>query len=221
MVTRRRLAAAAAISLVFALGLTVAGDWSPYRFLWSSLRWQGIRTPSRIFTLTSLALALLAAAGADRALARARGGVGRRAVALAIPIAVAIEGFGPATTMRVPAPPPALKAARAPLLILPTNTSVDNIYEYWSTDGFPAMLNGRSGFTPRQQQRIRPVLRGFPDRRSVALLSAMGVHTVLLDRARAPGTSWRGAAAKSVRGLAVARREVGDMTVFALPEARP
>jgi hypothetical protein len=221
LATRRRLAAGALITAVFALGLTVAGDWSPYRVLWEiGPGWKGVRAPGRIFALTALALALLAAAGADRWLTWAGTPARRRLLATALPILVILEGLGPVPTASIPRPVRILNAARPPLLVLPTTRPLDAIYEYSSTDSFPSLVNGYSGFTPRELTRLRYVVRAFPDPRSVTLLKAIGVHTVVLDRALAAGTPWRNAMSKPVRGLGVVRRQVGEATLFDLAGPR-
>jgi len=219
--TRRRLAVGLSITVVFALGLTVAGDLSPYRLLFEiAPGWKGIRTPGRIFGLTTLVLALLAAAGAARALPRAPMRARRLLLAVALPILIVLEGLGPVPTATVPRPVLATEAARPPLLLLPTTRPLDTLYEYSSTDGFPPMANGYSGFTPRELSRLRSEVRGFPNRRSVRLLRSIGVRTVVLDRALAPGTPWRNATTKSVAGLRLARRQVGDATLFTLGPRR-
>lgn len=218
---RRWLAAAAVVSMVVALGFSVAGEWSPYRLLWEAAPgWRGIRTPGRTFALTSLALALLAGAGAQGLLTRAGTGLRRGLVAAVLLGAVAVEGMGPIPTAAAPVAPAVLSSVRAPLLELPSDAGHDTIYEYWSTDGFPPLVNGFSGFPPRRLLALRRAVNGFPDRSSVSLLGRMGVRTVVVHRQFAGSRRWRRAALRPLRGLGVGRRRVGDALVFRLP-ARP
>jgi hypothetical protein len=39
---------------------------------------------------------------------------------------------------------------------------VDSTYMYWSTDGFPRIVNGWSGFEPSVLTRVRAATRAFP-----------------------------------------------------------
>ena len=59
------MVAGAAIAFL-ATGLRIADGWLGYRWLYEfAPGWDGLRTPGRLYTFTSLALALLAAAGAQ------------------------------------------------------------------------------------------------------------------------------------------------------------
>ncbi|MGH2924046.1 MAG: hypothetical protein ACRDKH_08470, partial [Solirubrobacterales bacterium] len=64
---RLALAGAVVVVSVLALGFRTGDGWVwPYRIVYELLPgWEGIRTPGRLVTFSSLALALLAAAGAD------------------------------------------------------------------------------------------------------------------------------------------------------------
>ena len=214
---RRALGIGTVVTLVFALGFSPWGQWSPYRLLWElAPGWQGVRTPGRVFVLTSLALALLAAAGAQRLLARAGRGPRGLLVGGVLAAAIAVEGLGPVPTAAVPDPPPALNLARAPLFELPSEARHDTIYEFWSTAGFPRLVNGFSGFPPRSLLALRQASVAFPDRRTVSLLRRMGVRTVVVHRGFAARTPWRLAATRPVAGLGVARRQIGETVLFSL-----
>jgi hypothetical protein len=224
-----------------ALGFQVEDGWLwPYRIAYDLLPGvEGIRTPGRLATFSSLGLALLAGAGAEaarRALERSRAragepratGVAPRAalagtvVAAAFVAAVAIEGrglpFDPGddhAQPRAPEAPVAFSAIAAPQLHLPADLPEDNRrYLLWSTDGFPAMVNGRSSLDPVFTFGLIADVRGFPDDRSVALLRELGVRSVALHTQRVSGTAWEDAAERPVRRLGLTRAREGDVLVY-------
>jgi hypothetical protein len=192
---------------------------TPFRLLFDfAPGWDGVRTPGRINTLTSLGLALLAGAGLSaivRAL-RARAPAMAMAVGLLGVALILAEGLGPLAHPRVPAPPRAVRLEAGPQLHLPAGFKDDLRYSYWSTAGFPATVNGAGGFDPDGYDALRKELSGFPDERSVARLRDLGVRSVLLYPDAAAGTAWEGAATKPTAGLAVERVQVGDVVVFRL-----
>jgi len=51
---------------------------------------------------------------------------------------------------------------------------------YWSTEDFPRLVNGHSGFVPRSLEKVRSETKAFPDERSAALLQSIGVRTVIV-----------------------------------------
>jgi len=215
--TRRVLVAVVLVSLVFALGFSLWGDWSPYRLLWElAPGWRGIRAPGRIFALTALGLAVLAAAGAERLLSRAPTPRHRWAIGAALLVAIGLDGFGPIPTAHVPVAPQAIRLARPPLFALPSEARYDTIYEFWSTDGFPALVNGFSGFPPHELLELRRATLGFPNAPSVALLRARGVRSVVVPRRFAAPLRWHRAIANPVQGLGVTRRFTGDGVLFTL-----
>jgi hypothetical protein len=201
-------------------------DWGwlfPYRLLYEVLPgWQGIRVPGRLNTLTSLGLALLAAAGAARVvavLARRPGGA-RALSAVAAPllaVAVLVEGAGFAYPHpRVPTEPAGQRGVPAPQLHLPVRADDNRRYLLWSTDGFPAMVNGRSSFIPRQFAAVTKAVEGFPDAASVARLRRLGVRSVILHRNRLAGTPWAAWRSRPVSGLGLERTVAGGVVVYRL-----
>ena len=54
----------------------------------------------------------------------------------------------------------------------------------------------------------------FPDRRTVALLSRLGVKSVILHANRVKDTPWDTAERRPVDGLGVTRRDLGDLVVY-------
>ncbi len=222
------LAGAAVAISILALGFREEGGllW-PDRILYELLPgWQGIRTPGRLVTFSSLALALLAAAGAQRIVLWMGIRSARRALAPALAVilalVVAVEGrglpFDPTDSQAQPeAPdaPPSVAGFPAPQLHLPAMRPEDNRrYLLWSTDGFPKLVNGRSSTNPEFTQRLISAMDTFPDRASVERLRQVGIPTVVVHLDRAEGTPQAGSATKPVASLGLSRRRVGELEVY-------
>jgi hypothetical protein len=192
---------------------------TPYRLLFDfAPGWDGVRTPGRINTLTSLGLALLAGAGlcvVVRALRDRRPAVATAAGVAGVTL-ILLEGLGPLGHPRVPTPPAAVKLAAAPQFHLPAGFGDDLRYSYWSTDGFPDMVNGAGGFDPDAYDALRKEVAAFPDKRSVEVLRDLGVQSVLVHPDEAVGTPWEGAARRPIVGLGLERERVEDVIVFRL-----
>ena len=220
------LALAAVVFAVYSLGFGIQGARLTYGFLYYHLPgWQGLRTPGRITTLTSLALALLAAAGAHYLIGvlgsrrrDRRGGAATAtpvAAALLLLGAVLLEGYGKIPHPDVPSSPPELAAARPPLLELPFGYDFDeNLYMYWSTGGFYPIVNGLSGFRPTASLKLIERMTAFPDATTVAELRSLGVRTVVLHLDLARDTKWSNAGARPVRSLPLVRTRVSDLVLF-------
>jgi hypothetical protein len=192
---RLGLGAGVAVCFVLSLGFSEHGSnlLHPYRLLFDHLPgWKGIRVPGRLTTMTSLGLALLAAGGADALLGRAgRRWHGRAVTALGVAFvtAILIEGSGfdfengklrGPSHPSVPTAPAGLTSLPDPQFHLPAGTPPPNRrYALWSVDGFPKVVNGRGSFDPVFFKRLVAETAGFPDRRSLARLRALGVRTVV------------------------------------------
>jgi hypothetical protein len=198
----------------------------PDRILYDVLPgWQGIRTPGRLVTFSSLALALLAAGGTER-LATALRRRGSHNLALSagavLALLVAIEGrglpFDPTHSQAQPtAPPipPSVASVPAPQLHLPAMRAEDNRrYLLWSTDGFPKIVNGRSSTEPVRIARVIERMRDFPNRSSVAELRRLGVASVVVHLDRAHGTPFEGNGSKPISGLGITRRRDGPLLIY-------
>lgn len=219
-----------------ALGFKVEdGLLWPYRIAYEVLPgFQGLRTPGRLVTFSSLGLALLAGAGAEalrrayvEAARRGRlpGGAGAASALIALlAVGVTIEGrglpFDPLDDQAQPAVPRAdirFASIPAPQLHLPALRPPDNRrYLLWSTDGFPAIVNGRSSIDPVFIFSIFYRVEGFPDPASVALLRETGVRSVVLHTDRTANTPWAYAAPKPIAGLGITRRRRGYDLVYEL-----
>jgi hypothetical protein len=218
------LASGVVVCALLSLGVRDVDGWNryltPYRFLFDfAPGWDGVRTPGRINTLTSLGLALLAGAGVcvvARLLEERRGARFAHRVAGALVVVILLEGLGPLAHPRVPTPPAAVRLEAEPQLHLPAGFLDDLRYSYYTTAGFPPTVNGAGGFDPDGYDALRHEVAGFPDSRSVAVLRKLGVRTVLLHPDAAVGSAWEDAASKSVAGLGVERERVGDVIVYRL-----
>lgn len=223
---RLALAAGLAAAVVLSLGASVA-DGAVYRVLYEYLPgWAALRTPGRLVVWTTLLLAVLAA-GAVTALAErarqaavARGydgpGVLLRSLVVLPLVLVLLESVGTVDHLVVPPPPAAMQQAEPPILVLPSDPVSDLRVMWWSTDGFPAVVNGASGFTPTSLAEVREVTASFPDAESVSYLRALGVETVIVLADEVVGTPWERALTASTDGLAVTRTQVDRAIVFDL-----
>jgi hypothetical protein len=225
---RDTLGIAVVLPALLSLGFQGPGDGVLYRLLYDvAPGWQGIRTPGRLTTLTTLALALLAAAGAQYISTVIAGRLGRgkptarslaRNGALVLCVgAILLEGYGgPARLSAVPPVPAAMVTAADPQLLLPTDVFHDLLFAYWSTEGFPRLVNGHSGFIPDSLGVLRDQASAFPDAESLARLRSLGVRTVLVHPELVPGTPWQEAGHRPIEGLPLRRRMEQDVVLYDL-----
>jgi hypothetical protein len=222
--TRGGLAAAVVVITVMSLGLRGPGNGFAYRLLYElGPGWEGIRTPGRLTTLSSLALALLVGAGAHALLRREAGATEDRwrivapyALGALLVMAIVMEGSGKAPLSAAPLPPAGIEAAPSPQFHLPSDAFKDPLYMFWSTDGFPPLVNGHSGFIPTSLSRVRSETAGFPDTESVELLRRIGVRSVIVHHGFIPGTPWENALSRSIENLAVSREDRPGFTIYTL-----
>jgi hypothetical protein len=232
-----------AVVAVASLGLGVLhGDFSYRLLLDNAPGWDGVRTPGRLATLTSLGLSLLAAAGAHRLAGGAARRLGHRGgrLAPAVPVAlmaamagaVLAEGRGSVPNPAVPPVPSGQDAVPGPQYHLPTNAAYDRVYQYWSVNGFPLIANGVATFGIHSQDALRVKMASFPDARSVDILRREGFRSVILhlDVERLPipqkhihpyPPNALVAARRSVAGLPLTRTRRGSYIVYALKPMRP
>jgi hypothetical protein len=215
------------VTIVFAMGTRFFGGHATYVPLFEyAPGWAGIRTPGRLVLWTTLLLGILAAGAVcafverarDARIDRATNGFGfwlRLATLLPL-ILVLVEGLNRTPHPVVPTAPEALKAAQGPVLVLPSDPLLDNNVMFWSTDGFPQVVNGNSGFVTQRLADVRQATQSFPDLASIDYLREMGVKTVIVLRPQIAGTPWQAAADTPVEGLGIEREERGDAVVFRL-----
>jgi hypothetical protein len=218
---RAGLVAGAAAVAFLSTGLRIADGWLGYRWLYEwAPGWDGLRTPGRLNTFTSLALALLAAAGAQvvaTAAATRRAHAGAAAGVL-LAAAIVVEGLGPPPVVRVPDEPGGQASAPEPQLHLPLAAPGDFtdyssfLYMLWSTEGFPRIVNGTSGFTPRLIVELPEHVRGFPDRGSIDYLRELGVASVVFHRRSGEAAPDR----ERAKRLGLGVRRAGQVVVYDL-----
>ncbi len=223
---------------VLELGFQEEGGWLwPYRIVYEVLPgWEAIRTPGRLATFSTLALALLAGAGAESTLRAAKRRLERRSpsprMAAALPIAlvcalalvILVEGrglpFDPTDKQDQPAldpEPPSVADVPDPQLHLPAEGGEENRrYLFWSTDGFPLIVNGRASTRPDSIERFIISMRDFPNRDTVERLRQYGVRSVILHTDRSPAWPQFGAEYKPVDGLGLKVSRRGSLVIYEL-----
>lgn len=219
------LCVAALLCAILSLGFAAEGigGWLPYRWLFEVLPgWQGIRVPGRLQTITSLLLALLAAGGAARIAAaladRSKNELLAGASAALLTLLVLIEGSGLVYPHpRVPAAPASLAGLRQPLLQLPAEAPDNRRYLLWSTDGFPKMLNGRTGFQPRYFAATLRAADGLSSVQALDDLRSRGVATIVINGQLPGGTDLVEAAERLLPLSGVNSERRGPLLILALP----
>jgi uncharacterized membrane protein len=225
---RARLALAGGVLVLTVLAMgTEFFDGVVYRQLYQWLPgWDALRTPGRLIIWITLLLGVLAAgtltalATRARHLASARGstrpGLLLRALVGLPVVLMLVEGLNTTPHPVMPPQPQALAAAEGPVLVLPSDEWTDSHVMLWTTDRFPAMVNGASGFMPQTLAETRQVTASFPDASSVSFLRSLGVETVVVLADRVIGTEWESALVASGEGLGIVREEVDRAVVFHL-----
>jgi hypothetical protein len=187
--------------------------------------WQGVRTPGRLVTTGWLALVLLAAHGVSvlQRVARLGPTAGRRPAALSLGVGLAalvlLEGLDTAGLAVVPPAPAGVRLADlpAPVMVLPSDGRHDQRVMSWSTDGFPRVVNGVSGFTPTLTDELRAAAAALPAPAALQRLRDAGVRSLLLLPDQLAGTPYAAidlGALATAPGVTVERR--GETVVVTL-----
>jgi hypothetical protein len=213
----------------FALGSQFFGGYFTYYLLWNFLPgWDALRTPGRLMLWVILLLALLAAGAMTRwaELVRERPDAPYLRALIGVSLLLALLEGVPAEPHSSPAGiPPDLartfEGSPPPTLILPVRQGLgefsEYVYQLWSTDGFPSLVNGHNGLLPPQYGEIVKATRTFPDARSVAVLRKYGVRQVVLLKAAAAGGPYAQVLTRPIDGLPLMRTESTDLVTFTLP----
>jgi hypothetical protein len=205
--------------VLFALGT----NGPAYRLLYLYVPgFDGSRTPGRLILWPTIFLAVLAAgliselARLTRAATLPRwSAIAVRVVTIPPLLLVLAEGVPRLDHPDVPVAPAALAAAPGPFMVLPSDEGVDNTVLLWSTDGFPAMVNGASGYTTPNHQAIRDLMQTFPAPASLELLRRLGIRSVVVVRDRVSGTPYQ-AALDIPATPGVTRRDIGPDVLYAI-----
>jgi hypothetical protein len=129
---------------------------------------------------------------------------------------VLVEGWNRTPHPLVPPAPIALRQARPPVFVLSSHDLSDQLVMYWSTENFPTIVNGGSGFRPARLQQIRQLTATFPDQPSVSLLRKLGVHSMIILRNPPIAGLKSDALSTSIAGLNLDRRDTGSAVIFTL-----
>jgi hypothetical protein len=225
---RLALAGGTILTAFLAMGISapLRGKTGYVLLYWVLPGWDALRTPGRLVLWTTLLLGLLAAGAVCACAQRLRRYAAARytdrhqwvvRLALIVPLAlVLIEGRPALAYPAVPSRPAAVHTAQPPLLVLPSDVTIDQTTMLSAVDRFPAMVNGYSGFTPQSQVAVRSAAQHFPDQASVDLLRHLGVKTVVVLKREVVGTPYETVAARDVANLHISRDEDADTVVYRL-----
>jgi hypothetical protein len=229
----QRLLLAFGVVASIALGMGTNGPAhgkAGYLLLYQNLPgFDAIRTSGRLVIWTTLLLALLAAGGVSAFAERAkelRADRSERAerefgfamrFALVVPLLLVLaEGVNGTPHPVMPPSPVAMHTLKAPVLVLPSENLPDLHVMLWSTDGYPKIVNGYSGFVPQRLQQLQEQTKNFPDADSVQVLHDLGVKTVVVQRSRVTGTAYERALDAPIDDLDLTRVERGDVVIYSL-----
>ncbi|WP_244365650.1 hypothetical protein [Micromonospora echinofusca] len=221
------LLAGVLVTGILAMGTRFFGGTFTYVPLFEHLPgWDGLRTPGRLMLWTTLLLGLLAAGALTAFAMRVRELAAERIppwpgpwlrLATLLPLMlVLVEGLNNTPHPVVPQQPAAMRSVEGPMLVLPSNGSLDQPVMLWTTSRFQDVVNGGSGFTPQQLSDVRRVTQSFPDPTSVEYLRTLGVRNVVLLRDHLGGTPWEATVNLPVDGMGITREDMGQAVVYRL-----
>ena len=176
------------VGLTFATVMTAGANVFLFEWLFEHVPlFRALRSPARFEILVILCLAVLSAYGMTALIDSARRKV---AITGAIVLLLIAEYASAPPVAAVPRPSKvdaylAQKPA-AVIIELPVVSSkgmfgsLDWRYMYEGLPHFQKMLNGYSGYAPPSFYRMREIMQGFPDDRSIALLRERGVTYVII-----------------------------------------
>jgi hypothetical protein len=222
------LAAGVVASIVLGMGVhgPFGGRLGYLPLYWYLPGFDGIRTTGRLVVWTTLLLGILAAGAVSAFARRADDVVVDRIpdrpgpllrLAMLLPLILVLgEGLNRMPHPDVPPTPAALATVAAPMLVLPADDGDDQNVMFWTTDRFPKIVNGGSGFTPNRQAELRQLAEAFPDPESIDRLREIGVKSVVVLRGRAYGSRYQKAVDADVTGLGITRQDLGDVVVYTI-----
>lgn len=227
---RRTVLLAGSVVVIVAVALGTQGPFGGrgFRLVYDYFPgYQGIRTPGRLVTTAWLGLALLAAHGVTTltrelgGLSALRDSVAARTTALGLSVGlsslVLLEGLDTVEQTPLRPSPTSVQLAELPqpVMVLPSEDLFDENVMRWSTDGFPRVVNGVSGFPTLEQTELRDAASRLPDPAALERLRRSGVRTLVLLNDLLPGSRYQNAAlAGQLPGVVLEPR--GDVTVVHL-----
>jgi hypothetical protein len=226
------LLVATVVATVLSLGASVHGGTFTYRLLWEYLPgWDALRTPGRLIMWAVLLLALLAAGavtGLERAwVERRTTKPGRQrmqrlvALALLVPaLGALLEGIPDRNYVTPAGIPPGVRQVFEqgpdPILVLPVTEFSDFTYMLWSTETFPTLANGNTGYFPPEYWVILDAAKHFPDGASIEKFRKFGIRSVVVLKASVKGTPYSGVLYRPPGALPVTKTENADVVVFTI-----
>jgi hypothetical protein len=218
--------------LVLAIELSLGMNGIVYAWLYSHVSpLRGFRAPARFGILAVCALAVLAGFG-FRFLQRRV--AAPRALLVAALVAIGVEGgSAPLRLTRVQRSPPDVYTVldrfleperKSAVIELPMASGFNVVYMFWSSRHWRPLVNGYSGYAPRDFEETVKCMDKFPDAASMARLRALNVGYILLHGYYYPErerTALVLAAARSPDLVAVGKYRdwIGITDVFALAPA--
>ena len=180
------------LSLVLlAVELSLGMNGTIYSWLYEWLRpLRGFRAPARFGILAVCALSVLAGFGFQYLSRRL---AAPRAVLIAALVAIAVEGgSAPLRLTPVQRTTPDVYTAldkfldpqrRSAVIELPMASGFNVFYMFWSTRHWRPLVNGYSGYAPRDFEKTIQRMCTFPDPDSIARLRALNVGHILIHEA--------------------------------------
>ena len=176
---------------LLAIELSLGLNGATYSWLYRHLSpLSGFRAPARFGILAVAALSVLAGFG-FRYLGRQV--VAPRAWLIAVLVAIGVEsGSAPLPLAQVQRSTPSVYTAldtfldpqhRSVVIELPMTSGFNVVYMFWSTRHWRSLVNGYSGYAPRDFEETTTCMCTFPDDESIARLQALNVGHVLIHEA--------------------------------------
>jgi hypothetical protein len=177
--------------LAFALVMTAGANGFLFGWLFDEVPlFRALRSPARFESLVILCLAVLSAHGMTALIGTIGSATRRMLMTAAIVMLLAIEyaSAPPLTIAPLPTKVDAYLAQQPPSVIVQVPVvsnrgmfgSLDWRYMYQGLPHFQKMLNGYSGYAPPSFYRMREIMQGFPDDRSIAFLRGRKVDYVIM-----------------------------------------
>jgi hypothetical protein len=226
---RRRAIAVWVVTLWIATELSLGINGLIYPVLYNNVEvFHGLRAPARAGILLLLSVAALAALGVEVILGRFRARTQQLVVIGAIVSGMGVEYFSRVQLVPLEPPPAIYKILEgqrhAVILELPVARPEalapmpEALYMYYSTTHWKSLLNGYSGFYPKNYVLTLERLRQFPNDASLTFLETEGVTHLVLHRDFWFGDLDYDETVDALRdhGVPLVVRTVGT-TIFSLP----